>query len=117
MSQSSSNPPPNDATSPAARLEQHLRSKSCIAYEENLKDREYPFVTCSIYGAPKTNELFVRLTNGQISFVDVTQSPLLYPAMADRIFGMDVADSQVAFGLAEKLWEKHRDELLGAPQP
>lgn len=77
-----------------------------------MPDREYPQITCSIYGVPKTNELFVRLTNRCISFVAATDSPLSFPAMADRVFGIDVADAQVAFGLAEKLWEEHRSELL-----
>ena len=66
---------------------------------------------CSIYGVPKTNELFVRIANGKISFVAVAPSPLEFPVMADRIFGMDVADHAVAFGLADKLWEQHRAEL------
>lgn len=116
MSHPSAKSPQNGETSPAARLEHYLRAKACIPYEENMPDREYPAVTCSIYGVPKTNELFVRLTNGRISFVAVTQSPLIAPVMADRIFGMDVADAQVAFSLAEKLWEKHREELLRDPR-
>lgn len=112
MSRRSATPPPNGENSLAAQLEHYLRAKACIPYEENMPDREYPVITCSIYGVPKTNELFVRLTNGRISFVAATPSPLLAPVMADRIFGMDVADAKVAFGLAEKLWEKHREELL-----
>lgn len=103
--------------SPAARLEQYLRAHACIPYEENLPDREFPRIKCSIYGVPKTNELFVRLTNGILSFVAVTPSPLVSPAMADRIFGIDAADAQVAFGLADKLWEDHREELLQNPKP
>lgn len=77
-----------------------------------MPDREYSRITCSIYGVPKTNELFVRLTNGVLSFVGVTSSPVLSPAMADRIFGIDVDDSNAALALAEKLWEAHREELL-----
>ncbi|HWA84997.1 MAG TPA: hypothetical protein VG710_02145 [Opitutus sp.] len=93
-------------------MDQHLRAKACIPYEEDLPDREFPHVTCSIYGVPKTNELFVRLSNGTVSFVSVTNSPVEYPQMADRIFGIDVEDAQVAFHLADQLWEKHRGELL-----
>jgi hypothetical protein len=117
MSRRSATPPPNGEPSPATRLEHYLRAHACIPYEENMPEREYPHITCSIYGVPKTNELFVRLTNGCVSFVAVTLSTLFAPAMADRVFGMDVADAQVAFGLAEKLWEKHREELLRNSRP
>jgi hypothetical protein len=101
--------------SPALRLERFLRSQACIVYHENLPDPEYPEVTCSIYGVPKTNELYVRITNGRVSFVAATASPLDYPAMADRIFGLDVLDHAVAFGLADRVWEQHRSELLSRP--
>ena len=29
------------------------------------------------------------MTNGVVSFVEAVPSPLVYPSMADRIFGMD----------------------------
>lgn len=77
-----------------------------------MRDREYAHITCSIYRVPKTNELFVRLTNGVVSVVAVTPSPVPFPAMADRVFGIDVADSNAALALADKLWEQHREELL-----
>jgi len=105
--------PSRELDLPAAeRLDRLLRSNACIPYHEDLPDKEYPLVKCSIYGAPKTNELFVRLSNGTVSFVAVAASPLFFPAMADRIFGMDVADHGVAFQLADRLWETHRAELL-----
>ena len=93
------------------RLERLLRSKGCIVYHEDLPDPEYPAVRCSIYGAPKTNELFVRLSNGRVSFAAVAPSPLEFPVMADRLFGLDAADHAVAFALADKLWEIHRGAL------
>jgi hypothetical protein len=77
-----------------------------------MPDKEYAYVQCSIYGAPKTNELFVKLTNRKVAFVDVIKSGLFYPAMADRIFAMDVLDSNYAFGLAERMWKKHRKSLV-----
>jgi hypothetical protein len=82
-------------------------------YHNELPDPEYPFVKCSIYGSPKTNELFVRLTNVAVEFVGVAQSPVTSPVMADRIFGLDASDHTVAFPLADRLWEKHRGELIG----
>jgi hypothetical protein len=94
------------------RLDRLLQSNGCIIYHENLPDCEYPTVLCSIYGATKSNELFVRLTNGTLSFVEAIPSDLLFPPMADRIFGMDVADQHVAFSLATCMWEKHREALV-----
>ena len=108
-------PSASPTDSPAVRLEQYLRAKACIPYEENMPDREYPYITCSIYGVPRTNELFVRLTNGSVTFVDVVASPVAYPTMADRVFGIDVVDSSAALGLADKLWDAHREALVRKP--
>lgn len=104
----------NNDVSAGDRLEQFLRSNACILYEE-MKDREYPQVACFVYGVPKTNELFVRVTNGIVSFVEAVPSPVSFPIMADRIFGIDAADSTAALELAEELWNRHRGELLRGP--
>jgi hypothetical protein len=98
---------------PAQRLRRVIQSNGGIVYHHELPDPEYPFVKCSIYGSPKTNELFVRLTNGPVEFVGVAPSPVTFPVMADRIFGLDALDHAVAFELADRLWEKHRAELIG----
>src|SRR5690606_3443679 len=96
---------PGDATNESAtRLERLLRAKQCIVYHENIPDREYPLITCSIYGAPKTNELFVAMTNGKRTFVEAVKSRLEYPLMADRVFGLDVLDHEDAFRLADQMW-------------
>jgi hypothetical protein len=96
----------------AARLASLLKTKDYIPFHVDLPDKEHPQVKCSIYGATKSNELFVRLSNGIITFAEATPSPLLGPSMVDRIFGMDVADADAAFSLAERMWQKHRIELL-----
>lgn len=103
---------PDPSESPTERLDRLLRGNGCIVYHEDIPDREYAQVKCSIFGAPKTNELFVRLTNGTFSVVAAAPSPLEYPVMADRVFGLDVADHAVAFGLADQLWDQHRVRLL-----
>ena len=99
---------------PTLRLEQLLADRRFIAYEENLPDKEYPFVLLSIYGAPETNELFLKLTNGKVTFVEAFESGLIFPPMADRIFGLDAQDADDAYRRAEQLWEKHKDELVRA---
>lgn len=98
------------------RLDRLLQSNGCIVYHENLPDREYPEVLCSIYGATKSNELFVRLTNGTSTFVEAVPSDLLHPPMADRIFGMDIADHHTAFNLATSMWEKYQNVLMPNPK-
>jgi hypothetical protein len=101
----------------AQRLAELLRTKGVIPYHVDMPDKEFPYVKGSIYGAPKTNELFVKLTNGKVTFVEAIESGLLHPAMADRIFGMDVMDWNDAIALAERMWEKHKKDLvLGSDQ-
>ncbi|MBK9989881.1 MAG: hypothetical protein IPP19_03845 [Verrucomicrobia bacterium] len=107
-----SNDQPDVGAPAEVRLARLIQAKGCIIYHEDIPDREYPQVRCSIYGAPKTNELFVRLTNGLITVVETAESGVLFPPMADRIFGMDVLDHQIAFGLAERMWETHKTVLL-----
>jgi hypothetical protein len=103
----------NQSESPAAdRLAELLRAEKAFPYHVDLPDKEFSYVKLSIYGAPETNELFVKLTNGRVTFVEAVKSGLLYPAMADRIFGMDVLDSQVAFNLADAMWKKHKSTLV-----
>jgi hypothetical protein len=105
----------NEATA-EERLAELLRSEKTFPYHENIPDKEFSFVKLSIYGAPDTNELFVKLTNGRDTFVEVIQSGLLWPAMADRIFGMDVEDSRDAFNLADRMWEEHKNVLAVDPR-
>lgn len=107
-----SNDQPDVGEPAAEKLARLIQAKGCIVYHEDMPDREYPQIRCSIYGAPKTNELYVRLTNGSVTFVETTESSVLFPPMADRIFGMDVLDHRIAFGLAEQMWEKHQSVLL-----
>jgi len=95
------------------RLATLLGTKDCIPFHENLPDKEYPYILLSIYGSIKTNELFVKVSNGKVVFVEAIPSPLFSPSMANRIFGMDVADSNVAFRHAEIMWEKHKHDLIG----
>ncbi len=105
-------PPPNQPAA-EARLAKLLRTKDgTIPYHEDMPDKEFPYVKCSIYGAPKTNELFVKMTNGKVTFVEAIKSGLLHPAMEDRIFGMDVLDHNDAFATADRMWEKHRKALV-----
>lgn len=108
---------PNSPQDAVERLTELFQVKGMIPYHENIPDKEYAHIKLSVYGAPATNELFVKLTNGAVTFVDVAKSDLLHPPMADRIFGMDVLDHQTALRVADKMWEKHRTALIATPPP
>jgi len=96
----------------AARLEAYLATGQVIEFAHDLPDKEFPYVTCSMWGAIPTNELFVRLSNGDVSFIDCVPSSLEVPAMGDRMFGMDVDDANAAGALADRMWERHKHQLI-----
>ncbi len=105
--------PEDGSVRPAAqRLAAFIAANQVIVFEPGVPDKEFPYITCSMWGAIPTNELFVRLTNGDVSFVESVPSPLEVPAMGDRLFGMDVDDAQAASTLADQLWERHKHQLI-----
>lgn len=97
---------------PAVRLRALLAENAVIRYLERVRDREFPSIHWSVFGAPATNELFVCVSNGRTDFVEAIESPLLYPPMADRIFGIDVADLRAAEELSGRMWTKYQHALL-----
>jgi len=103
---------PQSQNNAATRLAALLETTKFIPFEIDIADKEYAYIKLSIYGAIETNELFVKLTNGKAVFVDVVESPLDYPRMGDRIFGMDASDAQVSFALATRLWEANKNTLI-----
>ena len=96
----------------AERLTKLSAENQLIPFRVDVPDREYPYVIWSIWGAIPTNELFVRVSNGKVSFVDSAKAGLIYPSMRDRIFGMDLADEQAADELANRMWETHKSDLV-----
>jgi hypothetical protein len=110
----SGGPAPGDRLSAAELLQSHIAANQVIAFDQDIPDKEYPYILCSMWGVIPTNEIFVRLTNGDVSFVASVVSPLELPSMADRLFGMDVDDANAAGSLADELWNRHKDELIRA---
>lgn len=96
----------------AERLCSQIAANEVIIFEAALADKEYPYITCSIWGVIPTNELFVRLTNGDVSFVASIYSPVEVPLMASRVSGINAADADAAAALADRIWARHRDELI-----
>lgn len=96
----------------AERLAKLIKDQQVILFEHDAEDKEYPYIKLSIWGSIPTNELFIKLSNGEVEFVESTDSPLFFPTMGDRRFGMDVSDAEVAYRLAETVWEKRKGALV-----
>lgn len=100
------------------RLRVHIAAGDVIEFEPALADKEYPYIVCSIWGVIPTNELFVRLASGDVSFVASVFSPIDVPLMKDRLGGMRAMDADAAGALADRIWKEHRAELIaGARNP
>jgi hypothetical protein len=109
--------PRTSSITPAARLARLRRANAgCLLLHEGSFSKRHPQVRISIYGATRTSELFVEISNGEKTFTDVVPSPLVWPPMADRVFGIDIADAITAFDRIERLWKRHKAELV-RPRP
>jgi hypothetical protein len=95
------------------------RLKDLIVRDEVLEffqasDKEHPELQWTVYGSIPTNEVFVRADARGTVFVQSSPSELLYPVMADRRFGIDVADNFVAEKLSAEIWSANRKKILSA---
>jgi hypothetical protein len=70
-------------------------------------DKEYSQIRWTVFGAIDTNEVIVRASVNGHHFYHSAPSPLVVPLMADRRFGIDVADNAVAEHLSNELWASH----------
>lgn len=76
-------------------------------------DKEFSQIRWTVFGAIDTNEVIVRASvNGQ-HFYHAAPSPLLIPLMADRRFGIDVADNALAEHLSNELWARDGATMVG----
>lgn len=102
----------NDLRPAKERLADFIKCRQAIQFVADADDKEYPYIKLSVWGAIPTNELFIKLSNGVVEFVGVTPSPLIFPGMGDRRFGMDVNDERAAYACAEAVWDKHKGQLI-----
>jgi hypothetical protein len=93
-----------NSTQVMVRLNEAKAAGKAILFGEDLQDKEHAEVTWTQYGLMDSNEVVVVARYRGRSFAIAGPSPLLYPVMADRVFGMDVADEQYAFELSDRLW-------------
>jgi hypothetical protein len=81
-----------------------LKTGKIIPFFENRPDQEYHQIKWSAYGLIKTNELALFVENEKSVYHIKGKSPLFYPPMENRVFGLDVADAGALSVLCEKLW-------------
>jgi hypothetical protein len=96
----------------ANRIAAALVDDKAIDYGSGFKDREFPEITWAMYGIPETNEIVVTATVGTLCLGIADQSNLLYPAMIDRIFGIDISDAVLVEQLTERLWTVQSSRLV-----
>lgn len=96
----------------AIRACRALETRSAIDYGSGFTDKEYPEIRWSMCGLPGTNEIVVVASVGDLQLGIAHRSHLEWPAMVDRIFGIDVDDRQLAFWLSEQLWNAHSERLV-----
>ena len=85
-------------------------AQQLIPYMEDVKDKEDPQVCWSVYGNPQTNEILVRLAGEKATLIGAKPTEVLFPAMADRVFGIDMADEQLAEAMSLDMYAKYKQE-------
>lgn len=93
-----------------ARLEALTQAPETMEYLDTT-DKDFPEIRWTIFGAPTTNEIIVRAQVQGQSFYMAGASPLAYPLMEDRIFGIDVSDDHLARALSNQMWEQYGEEM------
>lgn len=93
------------------RLRAALVARAAIDYGTDIQDKEFPELIWSRYGLPASNEIIVTATIGEVQIGIAAPSSLMWPAMIDRIFGMDVSDAYLSSQLSEQLWLMHGNRL------
>lgn len=98
----------------AVRVSAALIGGTAINYGSGFTDKEYPEIVWSIRGLPDTNEIAVIIEVGSLKPGMAHASGLLWPAMIDRIFGIDVDDQRLALWPSKEMWDVHSDLLVAA---
>lgn len=96
----------------AVRVSAALIGEAAIDYGSGFTDNDYPEIVWSMCGLPETNEIAVIAEVGNLKLGMAHVSSLVWPAMADRIFGIDVDDQRLALWLSNELWEAQSDRLI-----
>jgi hypothetical protein len=95
----------------AGRISAAIVRCDAICYGVGIADKEYPEITWERFGLISTNEIAAIARVGALCFGIVAPSRLMYPAMVERIFGMDVWDDQLSRELSGQLWTQLGEQL------
>lgn len=94
-----------------ARIHAIIESGKVLKFFSSA-DKEYGDIQWTVFGAIDTNEVIVRATVNDRHFYHAAPSPLAFPPMADRIFGIDVVDDRLAQHLSGELWRSEGESML-----
>lgn len=95
----------------AARVLEAVAGQWAIDYG-SFPDKELPEIQWAVFGLPASNEIAIVASVGAVRVAIAQSSELLFPAMADRILGMDVLDGQLAQHMSEQLWDAQSARLI-----
>lgn len=90
------------------RMSELINSQKYILYFES-SDKENKNLKWKCYGDYERNTLILELSDGRKKFYGEVESPVKYPAMVDRRFGIDVSDQTVVDQLSNDMWDKVKD--------
>lgn len=94
------------------RIAHAIEQKRAIPFCDPTPDNQYPQVKWRIFGLIETNEIAVLAECGDLKLAACEESGLLFPPMADRIFGIDVMDQELALQLSDRLWSEYSEQLI-----
>lgn len=85
-------------------------------YIDNSEDKEYPEIKWFCYGAYEENQpagnLHVWAEYKGKTYKRVVPAATFWPAMVDRMWGIDVHDQQKAFNVSNEIFEEDLKPLL-----
>ncbi len=96
----------------AEEIKRLVKANKVIVFGTDLPENQYSEIRWSQYGIIETNEIAVMVKCGSKAFAAKAKSKLAMPQMAERVWGMDVLDEELAFKLADNLWESSSGELI-----
>lgn len=91
-------------------LDSLIGANALIPYMDKTKDTQHDGLFWFIYGHPQTNELIVALDAGESWIIAAIPSPVAYPCMADRIFGIDYEDMAACEALSHEIFKEYEKQ-------
>jgi hypothetical protein len=93
-------------------LNELINSGNFYPYHKNIEDKEFTDIKWNTYGDIKNNMLYVFAIYKNKKYIRKIKSPVLFPCMEDRIFGIDMYDEKRSRELSAEIFEKDIKPLL-----